>query len=294
MNTAAASHSAGSPSTAVFVPPRDRDDHVRMRRAHAAAARALKVTATGPDVWGWQGRTLGRKAGRWWLRLVCAPQDKRNLRLWEGTATAHQALPTAVPRPRLHDVLEWAAHGHAYRAELSEYVPLPALQTGGPVLTADLDLPSAWWADLRLALEATSTVVTDRQAVRQQWVDKNLTRFLGIRAFQVSAWTTGHADLHWANLTGPPLVLLDWEGWGRVPVGFDVGLLHAYSLARPATAARIRREFAHVLDTPAGRTGELVALAQLLQVAGRGGHPDLAPHLVRHAECLTGTPVPVP
>ncbi|WP_236242398.1 hypothetical protein [Streptomyces sp. CC228A] len=106
MNTAAASHSTGSPSTAVFVPPRDRGDHVRMRRAHAAAARALKVTATGPDVWGWQGRTLGRKASRWWLRLVCAPQDKRNLRLWEGTATAHQALPTAVPRPRLHDVLE--------------------------------------------------------------------------------------------------------------------------------------------------------------------------------------------
>ncbi|GAA3710417.1 hypothetical protein ACRWOO_04590 [Streptomyces sp. NEAU-PBA10] len=53
-------------------------------------------------------------------------------------------------------------------------------------------------------------------------------------------------------------------------------------------------EFAHVLDTPAGQTGELVALAQLLQVAGRGGHPDLAPHLGRRAEHLTGTPVPVP
>lgn len=289
MNTA-----AGSPSTAVFVPPHDRDDQVRMRHAHTAAARTFKVTPTGPDVWGWQGRTPGRRAGQWWLRLVCAPEDKRNLRLWEGTATAHQALPAAVPRPRLHDVLEWSAHGHAYRAELSEYVPLPALQAGGPVLTAELDLPSAWWADLRRALEATSNVQTDRQAVRQQWVDKNLTRFLGVPAFQVSAWTTGHGDLHWANLTGPPLVVLDWEGWGLVPVGFDVGLLHAYSLTRPVTAARVRAEFAHVLDTPAGRAGELVALAQLLQVAGRGGHPDLAPRLARRAEHLTGTPVPVP
>nr|WP_258404858.1 hypothetical protein [Streptomyces sp. F12] len=107
-------------------------------------------------------------------------------------------------------MLEWSAHSHAYRAELSEYVPLPALQAGGPVLTADLDLPSAWWADLRLALEATSAVVTDRQAVRQQWIDKNLTRFLGLPAFQVSAWTTGLGDLHWANVTGPPLVMLDW------------------------------------------------------------------------------------
>jgi hypothetical protein len=292
VNTAAGP-AAGSSASAVFAPPHDRDDQVRMRHAHAAAARTFRVTPTGPDVWGWQGRTLGRRAGQWWLRLVCAPQDKRNLRLWEGTATAHHALPPTVPRPRLHDVLDWSAHGHAYRGELSEYVPLPALQTGGPVLTADLDLPSVWWADLRLALEATSTVVTDRQAVRQRWVDNNITRFLGIPAFQVGAWTTGHGDLHWANLTGPPLVMLDWEGWGLVPVGFDIGLLHAYSLTRPATAARVRHEFAHVLDTPAGRAGELVALAQLLQVAGRGGHPELASHLARRAEHLTGTPVPV-
>lgn len=278
---------------AVFVPPHARDDQVRMHRARAAAARMFKVTRTGPDVWGWQGRTLGRRAGQWWLRLVCAPRDKLNRRLWEGTTTAHHALPPTVPRPRLHDVLEWSAHGHAYRAKLSEYVPLPALQTGGPVLTTDPDLPSVWWADLRLALEATSTVLTDRQAVRQQWVNKNLTRFLGILAFQISAWTTGHGDLHWANLTGAPLVILDWVTWGQLPVGFDAGLLYAYSLTRPATAARIRNEFAHVLDTPAGRAGELVALAQLLQVAARGGHPDLAPHLARHAEHLTGTPVPV-
>ncbi|MFF9624802.1 methyltransferase, FxLD system [Streptomyces griseosporeus] len=70
--------------------------------------------------------------------------------------------------------------------------------------------------------------------------------------------------------------------------------LRAYSLTQPATATRIRHEFAHVLDTPAGRAGELVALAQLLQVADRGGHPDLAPHLARPAEHLTGTPVPAP
>ncbi|MET9452512.1 hypothetical protein [Streptomyces cinerochromogenes] len=71
-----------------------------------------------------------------------------------------------------------------------------------------------------------------------------------------------------------------------VPVGFDVGLLHAYNLTRPATAARIRHESAPILDTPAGRSGELVALAQLLQVA------DLASRLVRRAEHLTGAPVP--
>ncbi|MEU9143677.1 hypothetical protein [Streptomyces sp. NPDC048349] len=50
---------------------------------------------------------------------------------------------------------------------------------------------------------------------------------------------------------------MDWESWGAVPAGYDTGLLHAYSLTVPVpvTAARIRRTFAHILDTPAGRTG---------------------------------------
>ncbi|MCZ0983081.1 hypothetical protein O1L60_40115 [Streptomyces diastatochromogenes] len=60
------------------------------------------------------------------------------------------------------------------------------------------------------------------------------------------------------------------------------------------TAARIRRAFAHVLDTAAGRTGELIALGQLLQACSRGIHPHLAPLIARQAEHLTGVPVPTP
>ncbi|MGW0552430.1 hypothetical protein [Streptomyces altiplanensis] len=71
-------------------------------------------------------------------------------------------------------------------------------------------------------------------------------------------------------------------------------LLHAYTLAAPATASRIRHEFAHVLNTDAGRTGELIALAQLLQACARGVHPALAPLIARRAGNLTGTPVPAP
>ncbi|WP_251055662.1 hypothetical protein [Streptomyces sp. ISL-66] len=195
------------------------------------------------------------------------------------------------------DVLEWTAGDHRYRAELSELVPWPVIQAGGPVLTQDPALPPVWWTELSAALTAMTSVPTERQAVRQQWIDKNFAVYLGIPPVPINAWTTGHGDLHWANLCGENLVILDWESWGRTPVGYDAGLLHAYSLAQPATAARIRHEFAHVLDPAAGRTGELVALAQLLQllqVAGRGGHSDLAPRLARWAEHLTGTPVPVP
>ncbi|MER5440822.1 hypothetical protein [Streptomyces sp. NPDC002790] len=279
-------------TAAVFTAPAQRTDRDRMVRAHAAAARELRVAASGSLVWGWQGRTLGRRADRFWLRLLCAPLEKEGGHLWEGTATAQQALPRSIPRPALHHVLDWTAGVHAYRAELTEYVPTRPLETGSPVLKREVDLPNAWWQDLKQALADASKTPTSRVAVRQGWVDKSFTRFLGIPPVQITATQTGHGDLHWANLTGPPVVLLDWEGWGRMPVGFDVGVLHAYSLTCPGTAHRIRQEFHGVLDSPEGRVGELVAVGQLLQVVDRGGHPELGTPLRLHAASLTGVPVP--
>lgn len=164
---------------AVFTAPAQRTDHDRMVRAHAAAARELHVTGSGTFVWGWQGRTLGRRAGRYWLRLLCSPRDKEGGHLREGTATAQAALPRSVPRPTLHHVLDWTADEHAYRAELTEYVSTQPLEAGGPVLTR-VDLPDAWWRDLKEALADTTTTATSRVAVRQGWVDKSFTRFLGI------------------------------------------------------------------------------------------------------------------
>lgn len=280
---------------AVFTTPADPADHARMRRAHAVAARTLHVRAHGPSTWGFRGRTLSRRADEdRWLRVVSVPLGKPRGITWDGTVRADTLLPRAVPRPRVHDLLEWTDPTHRYRAELSEYLPRPALQSGGPVLTRELDLPDSWWAELRAALTATATVPTGRQAVRQQWIDRHFHRLLGTPTIQVTSWTTGHGDLHVGNLLPPPLVLLDWEGWGRMPTGFDVGLFHAYSLTVPATAAHIRAAFPDVFHTEEGRTGELVALAQLLQVSERGGHPELTPHLVRRVEQLTGIPVPMP
>lgn len=279
---------------AVFVAPAERDDRERMRRAHAAAAGQFQVSTSGPEVWGWQGRTLGRRAGDCWLRIVSADVGKAGGRLWEGTATADTHVPRSVPRPRLRGVLDWTSQDVAYRAELTEYVPVPPVTHGTPALGQDMVLPDSWWSELKSALGLLATVPTDRESVRQNWVDRNFRRFLGIAPVRICETTTGHADLHWANLTRPPLVLLDWENWGRLPVGYDLGLLHAYSLGAPATAARIRHEFAHILDTVAGRTGELIALAQLLQACSRGAHPTLAPLIARRAQELTHTPVPTP
>ncbi|MET8342787.1 hypothetical protein [Streptomyces microflavus] len=97
------------------------------------------------------------------------------------------------------------------------------------------------------------------------------------------AWSTAHGDLHWANLAGPGLSILDWEGWGTAPAGYDAALLHAYSLAVPEIAERVRRELSDILASEAGRFAELVVITELLQSAERGDHPELVPALRERA-----------
>ena len=48
--------------------------------------------------------------------------------------------------------------------------------------------------------------------------------------FDQVTWTTTHSDLHWGNVTGPELCVLDWESWGRAPAGYDTSILLCASL----------------------------------------------------------------
>ncbi|GGU14816.1 hypothetical protein GCM10010272_69730 [Streptomyces lateritius] len=70
-----------------------------LRRAHTAATGKFGVEATGPEAWG-QGRVLGRRAGRWGLRLLSVPEDKRGGRLWctEGRPSPVRMKPTTSPQ----------------------------------------------------------------------------------------------------------------------------------------------------------------------------------------------------
>ncbi|MER6523152.1 hypothetical protein ABT246_40915 [Streptomyces sp. NPDC001553] len=134
-----------------------------MRHAHRQGAHTLLVPSpAGPEAWGRQGRTLSRRSGDRWLRVVSQPLDKPTGHLWDGTTAAEAQLPRNIPRPRVLDMLDWTAGGHRYRAELSELVPWPVLQTGGPVLTDELDLPDIWWTELNEALTTLAAVPTTR------------------------------------------------------------------------------------------------------------------------------------
>ncbi|MEG3631941.1 hypothetical protein [Streptomyces poriticola] len=261
-----------------------------MRAHHTRAARALDArTEPGSEFWGWAGRTLGTPArtaagAPAWLRLVSAPEDKASGKLWDGALDAQHAFGDLDGhRPALLGVHDAFDDGTAYRAELSARVDQSVL-SDDPVLQHDPQLPDSWWNDLTGMLEKVSVVATERVAVRQQYMDRAIPEFLGTPAPTVTRWTPAHADLHWANLTSP-LRLLDWEGWGQAPQGFDCASLYAYTLLQPNVAARVRAAFP-ILGSPAGLAAEATVCAQLLQTVARGDNLTLEDQLREWARDL--------
>ncbi|MDG9709640.1 hypothetical protein [Streptomyces sp. DH10] len=265
-----------------------------MRAHHRRAAQALAVDVEpGGEFWGWAGRTLGAPARTAsgepaWLRLVAERTDKASGKLWDGAVAAQKALGDLDGhRPALLGIHDEVEAGTAYRAELSARVSEPVL-SDTPILRHDPALPDTWWTDLTHALEKLSAAATDRVAVRTQYMERAIPQFVGIPAPDASSWSTrtAHGDLHWANLTSP-LRVLDWEGWGTAPEGFDCAMLYAYSLLQPGTAARIRATFP-ILGSPAGLAAEATACAMLLQTVDRGDNLPLERPLQEWAKELRG------
>ncbi|MGW7314823.1 hypothetical protein [Streptomyces sp. NPDC054865] len=239
----------------------------RMRAAQQHAADTFGLRTAGCRVWGYRGRTLSSAAGPHWLRVVSAEAGTEGGTLWNGPATS-RALPAAVPRPDLTRIRDWTTDGHVYRAELYAIAPDPIVAPR-PVLDEDPGLPETWWKEIVAALGTLADVPppTDREAVREEYLRRVIPQFTGHQVDDIT-WATAHGDLHYANLTRTPHIL-DWEGWGRAPYGYDAATLYVYALLTPETATRIRTALASVLDRPEARTGLLAVCAQVLQAQDR-------------------------
>ncbi|MDT3397338.1 aminoglycoside phosphotransferase [Streptomyces sp. B1866] len=254
----------------------DRRFRTWMRQNLQRAARHFGLTVTAEPVFGWRDRSIGAPAdapdGRRWLRVVSEQTQWAQGHAWTGNADADAVA--GLPKPRLLGVHEWAEGD--WRRQRAEVLTLLPGRPCSPTDTAQPGLAPAeeWWARLHDALRSLAATPTGRVSTDQDKVDRRVRAVFGPTVeVRVERWETVHGDLHWANLLDP-LGILDWELWGRGPVGTDAATLYCYSLTAPELARQVRARFP-VLDTPDGRRALLYVAARLLHRAGLGDHPGL-------------------
>lgn len=265
----------------------DRRFRLWMRRNLDRAAAHFGLTVTGEPILGWRDRSISAVGsgaqGCRWLRVVSEQVQWAQGHAWTGNADANAV--NGLPKPHVLDVHEWAeGEWRRQRAEVMTVLPGVACS---PTDTAvgQPDLDEDWWKSLRTSLRRLAGTPTDRVSIDQDKVDRRVRAAFGEGVeVRIHHWETLHGDLHWANLH-TPLAIVDWELWGRGPVGTDAATLHSYSLAVPELARRVREEFP-VLDTPDGKQAQLYVAARLLHRIELGDHPHLAGPLRDHVRTL--------
>ncbi|WP_460708252.1 hypothetical protein [Myceligenerans halotolerans] len=205
---------------------------------------------------------------------------------WTGNLDAN--VISGVPKPALLAWTELRAEDRWFRIEVQTLITATPVSPT-PELITDPRLNSAWFTRLAAALDMLADTPTERVVRSQDEVAQQLRQYFGDKIDPtVESWTTTHADLHWANLTAPDLTILDWEGWGRAPAGYDAATLYCHSLLVPEVAQTVRAQFADILDSPDGRRSQLLAAVRMLRRSEIGDYLDLVVPLHHLADRILG------
>ncbi|MFQ6197067.1 hypothetical protein [Streptomyces sp. NPDC000405] len=217
-------------------------------------------------------RSVGARTERGtWVRIERRPLDRIDGQGWNGVESAGALRGIAMPRWLAG--VAWREEGGkaVWRADETELIAAAPVRAGGQ-LVADPMLPGSWWATLNASLDALASQHTTRLAtpdtvtITQAGVTETIRGAFPDRPVDttISRWTPAHADLNWANVTGPECWLLDWEDWGMAPRGLDSATLWSSSLAIPSLADQVRRERRHDLESRDGWLMGLFCCAKLL------------------------------
>jgi hypothetical protein len=223
-------------------------------------------------------RTIGARSERGtWVRIERRPFARIGAQGWNDAECA--ALLAGVTQPTWWSAVSWRddADGVMWRADETDLLPGTPVMSGG-VLGEAPELPGEWWETLNSSLDALADVHTTRVAtpdtvvITQAHVSEVIwAAFSGAPAVVLGDWRPAHADLNWANVTGPRFCLFDWEDWGMAPRGLDAASLWAQSLAVPEVAERVQTERRRDLES---RDGKVMALFACARIAGPYAHPE--------------------
>jgi hypothetical protein len=200
-----------------------------------------------------------------WLRVYPAwpAEHARERAGWET------AKMPGVSKPKWYGCEHFEHDGRTMRADLLSLAPSPAC-TSELILTAIPDVTDEWFADMRRSLDALAAWKTDRVCITNPMATK------------ATVWVTGHGDMHWCNLTAPTFCLLDWDSWGKVPLGFDAATAYCSALLVPEVADEVYATFRDQLETPDGRISLTIAANHLLDIIA--ANQDIIDHEGRYEE----------
>jgi hypothetical protein len=201
-----------------------------------------------------------------WVRVECRGLERLDGQGW-GLEAAH--VLDHVPVPHWYAGVSWldSVRKMMWRADETQLVEEAPV---GRSTNASL-LPETWWEAFNTGLDELASHPTSRVAtpdcapINVERIESTIRKvFPECAGLTVDEWSTAHADLNWANMTGPALWILDWEDWGSAPRGLDAANLWAGSLAVSQLAERILHDRRRDLDTRTGQTMMLFKCAELL------------------------------
>lgn len=212
-------------------------------------------------------RSIGFRSDRdTWVRVECRGPERFDGQGW-GLEAA-QVLD-GVPVPRWYAGISWrdTERDVMWRADETQLIDEAPV---GRAVNAS-ELPDAWWEALNVAMDELASHVTTRAAtpdcepINLERVEAAIRKIFPDAAdLRIDEWATAHADLNWANMTGPRLWILDWEDHGRAPRGLDAANLWFGSLAVPEIAEKVYRSRRHDLESRTGQVMQLFKCAELL------------------------------
>ncbi|MER5780231.1 hypothetical protein ABT104_00670 [Streptomyces mobaraensis] len=223
-------------------------------------------------------RSVGARTDRHtWVRIERRCLGRIAAQGWNGPEAT--AALRNVALPRWYAGLTWRERDEPVMWRADEMDLITAAPVGNAALvTDDPGLPTGWWAALNASLDALAeqraprVATPDTETVTEDLVTRTIREtFPEVTDTRVDEWTAAHADLTWANVTGPEFALIDWEDWGTAPRGLDAATLWGNALAVPDLAARVWKERRKDLES---RTGRLMALFFCAKVVGPHAHPQ--------------------
>ena len=251
------------------------------------ACRRLDLALTGPPVRSFNGKSIGAPVqgpdgARSWVKITgrrdSGPDVRRDRELAAGKLAG-------LPKPDVVGAVDWSSHGVSWRALQMTLASSPTVETTPWAGVRARQVTDAWITELRDALASVARADSDLVELTPEAVAGVIRSRFGASAPCVAQeWRVSYGGAHWANLTAPHLVLLDWEGWGLAPRGYDAAQLIALSVGEPSLVSRLDVAFADDLRTPSGRVAQLTACAQVLCWIDLGlMHPGLRGPVARLA-----------